>query len=185
MNKIRKKVLCFVSVILICCILLCYRIFIRMETVEIPWMPVTDIQSSIDVYASLGYCSGGHINEDELGAIIHLTDWQRQKWLKKLYDETGQCIEDANEIKNIRFSVTSDTKEVVLHIDKEVSFETLATYCGLLAWNLEKIQILSAYNDWGFKFVVKDMETEEILYEADFPQDSIRMDASIWDKKDE
>lgn len=94
-------------------------------------------------------------------------------------------IERANQVAYIQFATTADKKELILHIDRTANFETIALHWGLIAWTIEKIQILSADNDWGFKFVVKDMETEEILYEADFPQDSIKMDASIWDKKDE
>lgn len=177
----RKKVLTRLLMLFICCFVCLYMYFIKTESIVIAWMPTPDITEQVKEYMEAGYCMGGEVSEDGLGATLHLTQWQRQKWLKFLYGDVEQFVEQANGLDYMYIEVSEDTKKVTLHINKQVSFETLATYLGIIVWDIENIQILNDDENWGFDFIVKDMDTEEILYYADFPQNDIKLDASLWD----
>ncbi len=91
-------------------------------------------------------------------------------------------LERANKIEHMNIYVSSDTKEMIVSADREVSFETLATYLGIIAWDIEMIQILNGEADWGFEFIVKDMETEKVLYTASCPEERVKIYESFWDE---
>jgi len=43
-------------------------------------------------------------------------------------------------------------------------------------------QILSGEKNWGFKFILKDMDTCNVLYTADVPEERIKVYDYLWEK---
>lgn len=132
--KNKKKIIsCICLIPLICFISFMYMFFIKTETIRITWMPVVDAQDVINQYIQVGYCSSGYISADKSYAEVEVTEWQRRKWLNYLYDDIGGYIERANQINYMNIKVSSDTKSLTVSADREVSFETLATYLGIIS----------------------------------------------------
>lgn len=171
--------------LLMCCLVPLYLFFVKTESLRITWMPVPDVQEQINVYEELGYCSGGYITEDNKYAVIELSSWQKLKWKKHLYDDMYGFINRANEVEYMRFQLSTDVKELTVQVNRDISFETLATYFGLVAWHIELIQVVSGEEDWGFEFIIEDMDTGTVLYTALCPKDRVRVSESIWDEMDE
>lgn len=145
-------------------------------------MPVPDGQEQVDIFVQMGYCSNGYVSDDNTYAEIEITEWQRKKWLNDLYTEVGNLIEEANEINHMRISVSADTKKVTVHANREVNLRTLATYLGIISWDIEMIQVINGDANWGFEFAVKDMETEIVLYTASCPEEKVKVYESFWDE---
>lgn len=148
-------------------------------------MPTKDAKEQINEYKKAGYCTAGYIAEDDSYAEIRLTEWQRRKWLKGLYEQVADFLKRANEINHMGIEVSSDMKEFTVYADREVNFQTLATYLGIIAWDIEMIQILNGEEDWGFEFTVKDMKTEKVVCQTMFPENKISVYESMWDEIEE
>lgn len=148
-------------------------------------MPVPDVQEQIDIFKELGYCSRGYVSADNKYAVIELSLWQKSKWNRCLYNDLNGFINSANEIKFMKFQVSSDMEELTVLVSRDVSFETLATYFGLVAWYIEIIQVVNGEEDWGFEFIIKDMETEKVLYTASCPEDRVTVYENLWDEIEE
>lgn len=129
-------------------------------------MPTKDAKEQINEYRKAGYCTAGYIAGDDSYAEISLTERQRRKWLKDLYEQVADFLKRANEINHMGIEVSSDMKEFTVYADREVNFQTLATYVGIIAWDIEMIQILNGEENWGFEFIVKDLKTEKVLPES-------------------
>lgn len=181
-SKKRKIILVGIGIMFICCAIPIYLVFVKIDNVRLTMMPVPDVQEQIDIFAELGYCSGGYVSEDNTYAEVKLTKWQRKKWLNDLYVEVNDFISKANEIEYMNIAMSSDFKELTVHADKEVSFQTLATYLGAIVWDIELIQVLEGEQMWSIEFTAKDIETEQILFQADFPAEKIKLDESLWDE---
>lgn len=181
--KNRKRIIIMVIVAFIICVFgFCYFIFFRTERIFLSMMPVPDIQEQIDVHKELGYCMGGYVDENGTGAVIEVTKWQKKKWLDTLYEELADYLNNANEINHMKINMSSDTKQIVVYADKEVNYKTLATYLGAIVWNIEIIQVLNGEEDWSIEFVAKDIKTEEVIYQASFPEERIQINESLWDE---
>lgn len=174
-----------IAILIMCSLIILYLFFLRTDTIKLTWMPVPDVQKQIDVFVEMGYCKEGVVSEDNTYAEIELSLWQRKKWKEYLYNTITDFIERANEIKHMKFQVSSDIKEMTIYADKEVNFQTLATYLGIIAWDIEMIQILNGEEEWGFNFVVKDMKTEKVLYNAFCPPGKMKVYESMWDNIEE
>lgn len=179
--KKRKRVVIAGSVVLIFFMLIIYVFFVKTDTIKVTWMPTPDVQEQINEYIKAGYCIGGYVAEDYTYAEIRLSTWQRYKWLTFLDKDIVEFVERANEINHMKFQVSSDTKEMIVYADREVNFQTLATYLGIIAWDIEMIQILNGEESWGFEFIVKDLKTEKVLYSALCPPGRMRVFESMWD----
>ena len=63
-----------------------------------------------------------------------------------------------------------------------MSFKSAGTYLLVLVYDMELFQVLSGEEDWGIDFTLKDMDTNEILYTADFPEEKIKFNEETWEK---
>lgn len=181
----KKRVVLVASITLIVGLIIIYMFFVKTDTIMVTWMPTKDGVEQINEYKKAGYCIAGYIADDYSFAEIKLTEWQKRKWLKNLYEQVEDLIERANEIEYMRFQVSTNTKELIIYADRKVNFESLATYLGIIAWDIEMIQILSGEEDWGLEFTVKDMKTEKVVCQAMFPENRIRVYESMWDDIEE
>lgn len=172
-----------IMITIMCCIVVIFIFFIKTDSIQLTLMPVPDIEEQIEVFAELGYCEEGTVNEDYVE--IELTKWQRMKWLKDLKIELENYLKEANEIKHMNIFVSSDTKELKVYADKKVNFQTLATYLGIIVWDIEIIQVLNGEIDWGFEYEAIDMQTERTLYHAYFPIEKMKLNESMWDDIEE
>lgn len=46
---------------------------------------------------------------------------------------------------------------------------------------MELFQVLNGEADWKIDFILKDMDTGEILYTEDYPEKNIRVEEEMWD----
>lgn len=170
-----------IAIPIVCCLIILYLLFVKTDTIRFTWMPVPDAQEQIDIFAEIGYCNGGFVSDDKSYVEIKLTERQRRKWLRDMYEEVADFVERANEISHMRIEVSSDTKKLTVYADREVSFQNLATYLGIITWDIETIQVLNGEADWEFEFTVKDMKTEKVLYTALCPPGRVKVYESMWD----
>ena len=154
--------------------------FVLTETIVLDSVPATDIQEQVEVYVELGYCRRGYF--DGNSTEIQLTRYQRQKWIKAVKEELQFMLEKANALKNMQFEISSDAKELTLRANEKMSYNRAATYSLAFVYDMELFQVLNGEEDWGIEFTLKDMDTNEIIYTADFPKEKIRVDETIWEK---
>ena len=71
---------------------------------------------------------------------------------------------------------------LTLRANEKMSFNSAGTYLGILLYDLEIYQVLMGEANWSIHFVMEDMDTNEILYTADYPEEEIRVSETIWEK---
>ena len=154
--------------------------FVLTETIVLDSIPAPDIQEQVDVYVELGYCRKGYF--DGNSTEIQLTRCQRQKWIKAVKEELQRMLESANGLEHMKYEISSDARELTLIANENMNYNLAGTYLLALVYDMELLQILSGEEDWGIDFTLKDMDTNEILYTADYPEEKIRVDETIWEK---
>lgn len=156
--------------------------FVLTEEITLDGIPAPDIQEQLDVYVEAGLCKEAYINEDETAAIVHLTRYQKKKWIKWITDSMSSSLEDANKLDNMEYQISDDAKELTLIARKSISYNSAGTYFLVLAYDMEIYQLLMGEQEWGVHFVLKDMDTNETLYTADYPEEKVRVYDYLWDK---
>ena len=157
-------------------------LFVVSDTIELTMIPAPDIQEQLDVYVEAGLCWRAYLNEDETAAVIHLTKNQREKWIEWITDSMNRSLESVNRSENIEYVVSEEGKVLTLKANENMNYNLAGTYLLALVYDMELLQILSGEEDWGIDFTLKDMDTNEILYTADYPEEKIRVDETIWEK---
>ena len=170
----------FFAIIFIIVVSIGMYYFVLTETITLTAIPAPDIQEQLDIYVEIGLCQKTKINEDETAAIIQLTRYQRQKWIKVVQEDLQFMLEKANGLENMQFEISSDAKELTLRANEKMSYNWAATYSLALVYDMELLQVLNGEEEWGINFTLKDMDTNEIIYTADFPKEKIRVDETIW-----
>ena len=153
--------------------------FIFTETIVLDSMPAPDIQEQIDIYAELGYCISGHSDGENIE--IRLTRQQRQKWIKDVQEEVDFLLDEANDLNDMNFEASGDFKELILIANENMSFNSMTPYLLGLTYDMQLFQVLNGEDNWGICFTLKDMDTNEVLYIADFPEENIKFNEEIWD----
>ena len=156
--------------------------FVLTEEITLDGMPAPDIEEQIEIYKEMDFCKGGHLTEDNEDIVIYLTRYQRNKWLEFVKEDMKNMLESANALENMEYHVSEDREELILLARRNVSFNSVGIYGMILTYDIELYQILSGEKDWGFKFILKDMDTDEILYTADVPEEKVRVYDYLWDK---
>ena len=156
--------------------------FVLTEEITLDGIPAPDIQEQLDVYVEARLCKEAYINEDETAAIVHLTRYQKKKWIKWITDSMSSSLEDANKLDNMEFQISEDVKELTLSARQNVSYSSVGTYGLILTYDMEIYQLLMGEEEWSVHFILKDMDTDEILYTANYPEENIRVYDYLWDK---
>lgn len=156
-------------------------LFVASETIELTMIPAPDIQEQLDIFVDAGLCWKAYVNEDETAAVIHLTKRQRERWIEWITDSMNRDLEEVNRLENIEYLVSEDGKILTLRANENVSFNSAGTYLLILAFDMEIYQVLMGEETWSIHFVLEDMDTGEILYTADYPEEEIEVDDSMWD----
>ena len=94
----------------------------------------------------------------------------------------NRSLESVNRSENIEYVVSEDGKVLTLRANEKMSFNSAGTYLGILLYDLEIYQVLMGEANWSIHFVMADMDTKEILYTADYPEEEIRVSETIWEK---
>lgn len=183
--KNRKKYIIGLMLLLICSIISGYFMFVKEEKIIITSMLAPDIQEQIEEYKRAGKCNDGYFNEAKTEVVLELTKWQRKKWLNSEYKNMEKFISLANDIDHMQVFISEDTKKMFIYADKDVSFQNMATYFGMLSYSIELIQVLNYEEKWGFEFVLSDMDTKKIIYTVDFPEEDVVVNESMWDDIEE
>ncbi len=169
-----------VSIIAVFAISIAIYLFVVSDTIELTMIPTSDIQEQLDVFVEADLCWRAYINEDETAAVIHLTKRQRERWIEWITDSMNRDLEEVNRLENIEYLVSEDGKVLTLRANEKMSYNSAGTYLGLLIYDLEIYQVLMGEEIWSVHFVVEDMDSGEILYTADFPEEEISVDETIW-----
>lgn len=156
-------------------------LFATSDTIELTMIPAPDIQEQLDVYVEAGLCWRAYINDDETAAVIRLTKRQREKWIEWITDSMNRSLEEVNRLDNIEYLVSEDGKVLTLRANENMSFNSAGTYLFILLYDLEIYQVLMGEETWSIHFVLEDIDTGEILYTADYPEEEIEVDDSMWD----
>ena len=154
--------------------------FVLTDTIELTKIPAPDIQEQLDIYVEAGLCRRAKMNEDETAAIIHLTRYQRQKWIKRVDEDLEYMLGQANRLQNMTFEISNDAKELTLSANENMNFSSAGTYVLILTYDMELFQVLNGEADWKIDFILKDMDTGEILYTEDYPEKNIRVEEEMW-----
>ena len=170
-----------VSLLAVVALSIAIYLFVVSDTIELTMIPAPDIQEQLDVYVEAGLCWRAYINEDETAAVIHLTKRQRGKWIEWITDSMNSSLEEVNRLDNIEYLVSEDGKVLTLRANENMSFNSAGTYLFILLYDLEIYQVLMGEETWSIHFVLEDMDTGEILYTADYPEEEIEVDDSMWD----
>ena len=157
-------------------------LFVVSDTIELTMIPVPDIQEQLDVYVEAGLCWRAYLNEDETAAVIHLTKNQREKWIEWITDSMNRSLESVNRSENIEYVVSEEGKVLTLKANENMNYNSAGTYLFILLYDLEIYQVLMGEENWSIHFVLEDMDRKEILYMADYPEEQIRVDETIWEK---
>ena len=156
-------------------------LFVVSDTIELTMIPTSDIQEQLDVFVEADLCWRAYINEDETAAVIHLTKRQRERWIEWITDSMSRSLESVNNSENIRYNVSEDCKILTLRANEKMSYKTAATYLSILSFDMEIYQVLMGEETWSIHFVLEDMDTGEVLYTADYPEEKIRVEEEMWD----
>ena len=156
-------------------------LFVVSDTIELTGIPTSDVQEQLDVFVEADLCWRAYVNEDETAAVIHLTKKQRERWIEWIKDSTNQALERVNDSENIEYIVSEDYKVLTLRANENINYKTAGTYLPALLFDMEIYQVLMEEETWSIHFVLEDMNTGEILYIADFPEEKIRVDETIWE----
>ncbi len=180
-KKIGKIIGILVSTVAVVVASIAIYLFVVSDTIEFTMMVAPDFQEQLDIYVEAGLCWRAYINEDETAAVIHLTKKQREKWIEWIKDSMNRSLESVNTSENIEYVVSEDGKVLTLRANEKMSYNSAGTYLFLFLYDLEVYQVLMGEEKWSIHFVVEDMDTGEILYTADFPEEKIRVDETIWE----
>ena len=71
---------------------------------------------------------------------------------------------------------------LTLKANENMNYNSAGTYLFILLYDLEIYQVLMGEENWSIHFVLEDMDRKEILYMADYPEEQIRVDETIWEK---
>ena len=153
--------------------------FALTETIVLDSMPAPDIQEQIEIYEELGYCMSGYSDGNSIE--IRLSCYQRQKWIKAVQEELKFLLEEANSLDNMMFEISSDAKEMTLIANENMSFKSAATYVLAFVYDMELFQVLNGEEDWGIDFILIDMDTGEVLYTEEHPENNIRVEEGMWE----
>ena len=153
------------------------------DTIELTAIPTSDVQEQLDVFVEAGLCWKAYVNEDETAAVIHLSKKQREKWKVWITDSMNRSLEDVNKQEDLKFYVSEDRKKLTLSANENMSYKTVAAYVSIFIFDMEIYQVLSGEENWSIDFVLEDMETKEVLYTADFPEETIKVNDKIWNGK--
>ena len=181
-KKIGKIIGILVSTVAVAVASIAIYLFVASDTIELTGIPASDIQEQLDVFVDAGLCWKAYINEDETAAVIHLTKKQREKWIDWVKDSTKQALERVNDSENIEYIVSEDYKVLTLRANENMNYKTAGTYLPALTFDMEMFQVLLGEETWSIHFVLEDMDTGEILYTADFPEEKIKVNEEIWEQ---
>jgi len=156
-------------------------LFVASDTIELTMIPTSDIQEQLDIFVEAGLCWKAYVNEDETAAVIHLTKNQRERWIEWVKDSINQALESVNNSENIEYVVSKDCKVLTLRANKDMSYKAAGSYLGVLLFDMEIYQVLKGEETWSIHYVLEDMNTGEILYIADYPEEEIRVHESMWE----
>ncbi len=180
-KKIGMIIGVLVSLLAVVGVSIAIYLFVVFDTIELTMIPTSDIQEQLDVFVEAGLCWKAYINEDETAAVIHLTKKQRERWIEWITDSMNRSLESVNSSKNIRYNVSEDCKKLTLRANEKMSYKTAGTYLSILSFDMEIYQVLMDEENWSIHFVLEDMDTGEVLYTADYPEEKIRVDEAIWE----
>lgn len=170
------------SVLVVAVAAIVIYLFVVSDTIELTGIPSSDIEEQLDVFVEAGLCWKAYINEDKTAVVIYLTKKQREKWIEWLEGSMNKSLESVNRSENIEYSVSGDGKVLTLRANENMDYNSAGTYLPILLFDMEIYQVLMGEENWTIHFVLEDMDTNEILYTADFPGEKIRVDESIWEK---
>ena len=156
-------------------------LFAASDTIELTMIPAPDIQEQLDIFVDADLCWKAYVNEDETAAVIHLTKRQRERWIEWITDSMNRDLEEVNRLDNIEYLVSEDGKVLTLRANKNMSFNSAGTYLFFLLFDMEIYQVLMGEETWSIHFVLEDMDTGEVLYTADYPEEKIRVEEEMWD----
>ncbi len=170
-----------VSVLAVAAMAIAIYLFITSDTIELTGIPAPDIQEQLDVYVEAGLCWRAYINEDETAAVIHLTKRQRERWIEWITDSMNRSLESVNRSENIEYVVSEDGRVLTLRANEKMSYNSAGTYLGILLYDLEIYQVLMGEENWSIHFVLENMDTNEVVYTADYPKEQIKFNEEIWE----
>ena len=156
-------------------------LFVVSDTIELTGIPASDIQEQLDVFVDAGLCWRAYINEDETAAVIHLTKKQREKWIEWVKDSTNKVLECVNNSDSLEYIISEDYKVLTLRANENMNYKTAGTYLPALTFDMEMFQVLKGEENWSIQFKVEDMDTNEVVYTANFPEEKIKFDEQIWE----
>ncbi len=157
-------------------------LFVVSDTIEFTMMPSPDIQEQLDIYIEAGLCWRAYVNEDETAAVIHLTKRQREKWIEWITNSLNKSLEEVSRLENMEYHISEDRKILTLRANRNMSMTSAGTYLLIFAYDMEIYQVLMGEDNWSIHFVLEDMDTGEILYTADFPEEKIKVNEEIWEQ---
>lgn len=169
------------SVLVVVGVSIAIYLFVVSDTIELTGIPAPDIQEQLDVYVEAGLCWRAYINEDETAAVIHLTKRQRERWIEWITDSMNRSLESVNRSENIEYVVSEDGRVLTLRANEKMSYNSAGTYLGILLYDLEIYQVLMGEENWSIHFVLENMDTNEVVYTADYPKEQIKFNEEIWE----
>jgi hypothetical protein len=156
--------------------------FIYTETMELIWVPTSTPQDQIDIYIKEG--RKAYFNEDETKIYVETTKKGWKEW--RGYTENGlrSNLDDANYIPRLTMSVTDDYKEIDIEMGSDVSYTSMMTYLGIVMYYTELLQQFNGVEDtWSVNVVLKDIDTGNVILTANYPNEKIRIEQSLWDNQ--
>jgi hypothetical protein len=81
-------------------------------------------------------------------------------------------------------SVTDDYKEIDIEMGSDVSYTSMMTYLGIIMYYTELLQQFNGVDDtWSVNVVLKDIDTGNVILTANYPNEKIRIEQSLWDNQ--
>jgi hypothetical protein len=149
---------------------------------ELIWVPTSTPQDQIDIYIKEG--RKAYFNEDETKIYVETTKKGWKEW--RGYTENGlrSNLDDANYIPRLTMSVTDDYKEIDIEMGSDVSYTSMMTYLGIVMYYTELLQQFNGVEDtWSVNVVLKDIDTGNVILTANYPNEKIRIEQSLWDNQ--
>jgi hypothetical protein len=156
--------------------------FIYTETMELIWVPTSTPQDQIDIYIEEG--RKAYFNEDETKIYVETTKKGWKEWRE--YTENGlrSNLKSANNIPRLTMSVFDDYKEIDIEMGSDVSYTSMMTYLGIIMYYTELLQQFNGVDDtWTVNVVLKDIDTGNVILTANYPNEKIRIEQSLWDNQ--
>ena len=171
----------FVSLLAVGLLVIDIYLFVASDTIELTGIPASDIQEQLDVFVDAGLCWKAYINEDGTAAVIHLTKKQREKWIEWVRDSTNKVLERVNNSDSLEYIMSEDYKVLTLRANENMNYKTAGTYLPALTFDMEMFQVLLGEENWSINFIIEDMDTNEVVYTANFPEEKIKFNEEIWE----